>query len=190
MIIAKFIVYLSVFVWLFPPIKQFRSSFFYFFLVLALGDPISVPFIYYRLIPPSVFHLAISAAAYFSLPQLNRHLKRAYIIPVLALIFAFSVLLPKEYLILLIGILHFFIFLAILQYTINFLSITGRIQLFHLLLLTYETSLLLKFIDKIFAVNYGMTEFYFTTGFQIILGILFCFINEENPKLSLKFSKP
>lgn len=190
MIIARFIVYISIFVWLFPPIRQFKSSFFYFFLVLALGDPISVPLIYYRLIPPSVFHLAISAASFFSLPKLNRHLKRVYIIPVLAIIFAFSVLLPKVDLILLIGILHLFILFAILQYTINHLNITGRIQFFHLLLITYEVSILLKFINKIFAVNSGMAEFYFTTGFQIILGILFCFIKEENPKLSLRFSKP
>lgn len=190
MIIAKIIIYISVFVWLFPPLRQFRGRFFYFFLVLALGDPIAIPLMYNNLIPASVLHLAISTTSFFSLPQMNRHLKRVYLIPVLAIIFAFAVLLAKEDLILLIGIVHFFILYAILQHTINHLSSTGRIQFFHLLLIIYELSVLLKFINKIFTLNSGMAEFYFTTGFQIIIGILFCFIKEESPKFSLRFGKP
>ncbi|HEX2869427.1 MAG TPA: hypothetical protein VHO03_20455 [Ignavibacteriales bacterium] len=50
--------------------------------------------------------------------------------------------------------------------------------------------MMLKFIDRAFAFRTGMVEFYFITGFQIILGILFCFIKEESPWFSLRFSKP
>lgn len=191
MIIAKFIVYLSIFIWLLPPLKQFGGRFFYFFLILALSDPVamavnhltaSLPL---NIVPVTTYAL-VSLALLVSLPQSNKYLKLSYVIPILAVSFIAIICLSLEDSVILIGVIHILILYVLIKYVINYTFINGRIQLFHLLLITYEISVLLKFINKIFHMHTGLIEFYFITGFQIILGIMFSLLKEENPRTALK----
>lgn len=187
MIIAKLISYLSTFVWIFPPLRQFRGRFFYYFLILAITDPVSKTFHYFRLEWSIPLFLLFSAGLLLSLPGQTRYLRLPYLIPALILYIAAVYFLQIPDLIILMGILHLMIIFVLFKYTINYVFKNGMIQLFHLLLLTYEVSMLLKFINVIFELHAGVVTFNFITGFQVILGILFCFIREESPKLALKF---
>jgi len=188
MIIGNLIIYLSVIVWLLPPLKQFRGRFFYYFLILALSDPIGMTMHYFRIAYPITMFVILSAALLLSLPLSNdRHIKIHYAIPILALSLVLMYYLPFTDLMLVIGIIHLLILLVLFKYLINYVLLNGRLQLFHLLIVTYETSMMLKFTDRAFAFRTGKFEFYFISGFEIILGVMFSLIKEESPRLSLKF---
>ncbi|MGE5431193.1 MAG: hypothetical protein ACM3QX_08970 [Syntrophomonadaceae bacterium] len=190
MTIPRLIIFLSTLVWIFPPLRQFRGRFFYYFLIIALSDPISITFHYLKLEWSTPLFVLFSAGLLFSLPQQNRYLRLPYLIPALILYIAAIYFLPVSDQIILLGLIHITIVYILFKYIITYVYENGRIQLFHLLLLTYEISLLLKFINLIFELHAGIVNFNFITGFQIILGILFCFIKEESPKLSFRLVKP
>jgi hypothetical protein len=188
MTIPRLIVYLSTFVWIFPPLRQFRGRFFYYFLLLGLSDPVSLAFHYLGFEGSSLpLFFLFSVGLLLSLPQQQRFIKISYLIPVLILSICAIDFLQVSDLIILIGLIHIMIVFAIFKYIITYVYKNGRIQFFHLLLLTYEILMLLKFINLIFELNNGIINFNFISGFQILLGILFCFIREESPKLALKF---
>ncbi|MCU7491508.1 MAG: hypothetical protein ACM3UR_09010 [Bacteroidota bacterium] len=187
MIIAKLITYLSVIIWIFPPLRQFRGRFFYYFLILGLSDPVTMALGYFNLEWSIPLFILFSAGLFLSLPQQNRYLRLLYLIPAFILYIAAISFLRASDLIILIGIIHLMIVFVLFKYTVSYVYKNGMIQVFHLLLLTYETSMMLKFINVIFEWNSGIVYFNFITGFQIILGILFCFIREDNPRLALKF---
>lgn len=190
MAIARLIIYLSTFVWIFPPLRQFRGRFFYYFLIIALTDPAAVALHYLRLGWSMPLFVLFSAGLLLSLPQQKRYLKLPYLIPALILYIASVYFLQVSDLIILIGIIHIMIVYVLFKYTVNYVYRNGKVQLFHLLLLTYEISMLLKFINLIFELHAGIINYNFISGFQIILGILFCFIKEESPKLSFRFVRP
>lgn len=191
MAIPRLIVYLSTFVWIFPPLRQLRGRFFYYFLILAATDPVSIALHYLGLESWSIpLFVLLSAGLLLSLPGQNRYLRLPYLIPGFVLYTAAIYFLQISDLIILIGIIHIMIVYVLFRYTITYVFNSGKVQIFHLLLLTYEVSMLLKFINLIFELNAGIVNFNFISGFQILLGILFCFIKEENSKLSFRFAKP
>lgn len=187
MIIAKLITYLSTFVWIFPPLRQFRGRFFYYFLILGLSDPVAMVLYYFNLEWSIPLFVIFSAGLLLSLPQQNKYLRLPYLIPALVLFISAVYFLQVSDLIILLGIIHMIIIYVLFKYTINYVYKNRRIQVFHLLLLSYEISLLLKFINLIFELQAGIVNYNFITGFQILLGIMFCFIREESPRLALKF---
>lgn len=132
-------------------------------------------------------YILISAGLLVSLPQANRYLKLSYWIPIITLSFILICILSAANLMVLLGVIHILILFVLLKYAVNYVYVNGKVQLFHLLLIAYETSLILKFIKIIFELKTGEVEFYFITGFQVILGVLLCFIREESPRLALKF---
>ncbi|MGE5496681.1 MAG: hypothetical protein ACM3Q2_01310 [Syntrophothermus sp.] len=187
MIIPKLIIYLSTFIWVFPPLKQFRGRFFYYFLILGIADPAAMAMHYLKIDLALHLYVISSAGMLLCLPRTNKYLRPSYWIPIIILLFILVCILPVMDLMIIIGIIHILILFALLKYAVNYIFINGKVQLFHLLLITYETSIMLKFINTIFAWGTGKIEFFFITGFQILLGIMFCFIKEESPRLALKF---
>lgn len=185
MTIPKLVIYLSILVWIFPPLKQFRGRFFYYFLILALADPITIALRYFHIEFSLPLYVLVSAGLLISLPR--NQIKFSYLVPVVVLPLILVCFLPSADLMILIGVIHLLILFVLFKYAINYIFINGKLQIFHLLLVAYETTMMLKFIKIIFELNTGKVDFYFITGFQVILGILFCFIREESPRLALKF---
>lgn len=83
-------------------------------------------------------------------------------------------------------VIHFIIFISFLKVLVVFFSENRKLLLFHLMLVVYEFSLLLKFFVYYHEVEVGPVYYYVTTAFQIIIGIFFVFVNEINsPKLTI-----
>jgi len=180
------IAFASVFVWLIIPLRQFRTRFFPFFLVLGLLDPaafISGRIIHYNLDILYLFGCVI--LLYLALLEIRTKIKVWLVI-----LFTAAALIVVLYYINSISILQIIIHLIILVYFLKILVVyyseNRKLLLFHLFLFAYEFSLVLKFFMVYHELEIGPAYYYLTTGFQIFIGIFFLLFNESNsPKISV-----
>ncbi len=181
--LIKYIAYLSSIVWLLSPIRQYKTRFFLFFLLLGLYDPVFISAFYLFKVDISVLYLPGSIVLLYSV-LFNVKDRTKYVITISLFIICVIVALysPANVIILqlIIHILIFFSFLKI--FTINY-SDNRKISVFLLILLSYEFSLLLKFFIYLIEFEVGIMYFHLTTVFQILIGIFFLFINEKNSPL-------
>ena len=87
MSIPYIIAYTNVFIWLIPPFRQYRTKFFYFFLILGLTDP--VIFIFWRLFEISPRIIYPLSALFLILTLLKYDYKKI----IAVLFFAFMLIL-------------------------------------------------------------------------------------------------
>jgi len=185
--IDQYIASISAIVWLFPPIRQFRTKYFYFFLFLAIMGTVS------RVIrqvfeSPTNVHLIISAfclfLSMFSLVQLKK--KVWFIIPAISVMLYLSYLKP----IILIDLVILFIIIfaisiiilkRIIEYTIN----EKAMNIFQIILLFYFTTNITKFLNMIFQFTDAPAYFTLTNLIQIIIAVFFCVYTEDNPKMKI-----
>ena len=181
--IIKYITYLSSIVWLFIPIRQYKTRFFLFFLLLALYDPVFISAYYLFKVDISVLYLLGSClllyAVLFNIKAKTKYIITIFIFIVITIV-AFYIPTKVVIVQLIIHLLIFFSFLKI--FTISY-SDTRKLSVFFLILLSYEFSLLLKFFIYLTEFEMGMMYFHLTTVFQILIGLFFLFINEKNSPL-------
>jgi hypothetical protein len=186
MLIIESIAYLNSIVWLIIPIRQFKTGFFLFFLVLGLLDLLAFTTFYTTKL--NIEFLYLFGTVILLYPALFE-MKKEYKLGLLSffLIMAFIVVFyfPGSSIILQI-VIHSIIFISFLRILVLYYSENRKLLVFHLVLVLYEFSLLLKFFVFLSEARVGPAYYYVTTAFQIIIGIIFLFINELNSsKLSV-----
>lgn len=174
--IAVVIVLLSMFIWLFPPIKQYKTKFFLFFLFYALADPIAISSVYFFKISGQRFYPIFLFLVLFSLFEKTK-VKTVGVIIIAIVFFYLSQFLSQDQLIIVDIIIHFFILLMISYMFTKHIIDEGSVNLFLILLITYELIALLKNFAVIVDFQQGLYQFYVSTLIQIIFGISFIFIN-------------
>jgi hypothetical protein len=188
--LTKILFFISVLIWLIPPIRQFKGNYFYFFLVLALMDPISI---FLRQVLALSFtnlvYLAGGLIALFSLlPKafIKRHLPMLLLFLILVLFIfgqkfiplfseqgdsvAFQLLLVLIHM----SILMIFIQRFILRYTAN-----KRFTLFLLILIFYELTSILKIFNLMLGLADAVAFFVITTIAQSLFGLYFSIVREN-----------
>jgi hypothetical protein len=186
MLIPYIIFYLSIFAWLFPPFKNRKTEYFLFFLILAVADPLVYLLIAATKIDPIQIYPFINYALIVSLIEFNKVRKNwiLFIIPLIGLFLA-SFFLSFIFLygikILLSSIILFFFLKAALLYVNKHQSI----NLFFLLLILYEITIVVKYIFVATHTRTGIIYFFIMSFFETFLGIYFTFFNVNS---SLKFN--
>lgn len=187
----NFIDFITIFnttIWLLIPIRQYRTKYFLFFLILALFDPIFLGFYYCFSISINNFYLiGTSILTIGAYPNLNKK-NRVLISSIFVLITIFTAIFFKELHRENELVVHLFILLNFLSILVKDFSVTRQLTFFMIVLISYEISLIVKFylvLDTQVAI--GAAYFYITTMLQIIIGIFFLFINEKNSK-SISFN--
>lgn len=180
------IFYISVFVWLLPPFKQYRTDYFYFFLILAIADPFKLIFYYagdYSPVDISFFFLTLLCFSLF-IPLIKRYYLA---IIILALIFSylgnhlsttvgyFTKVLAYSYLLVV-------FMMRMSKQLVQF----GIINIFYFVIILYTLSIILKFITLIFDLNTGTIYFYLTSAFQILIALFFIFFNVDDKKIQFR----
>lgn len=181
--LLRYIAYTSIFIWVLIPIRQFRTRFFLFFLILGLLDLSSLILLYVFNSKAEIFYLIGTAILLYPFLTDLKNVYRFGVVAVLIvsafIIFYYTNINPILFqMVIHIAILIYFLKVLILYYGLN-----RKILLFHLFLLAYEFSLILKFFVYWHEFNLGLIYFYLTTIFQILIGIFFLFINEKNSPL-------
>ena len=178
--LIKYITYLSSIVWLLIPIRQYKTRFFLFFLLLGLYDPVFISAFYLFNVDVSVLYLLGTCLLPYAV-LFNVKVRTKYFITIFLFIICGIVVFyfPTKIIILQLMI-HLLIFFSFLKtFTISYSDIR-KLSVFFLILLSYEFSLLFKFFIYLTEFEIGMMYFHLTTVFQILIGIFFLFINEKN----------
>lgn len=184
MSIGYLIILLSMVFWIFPAIRQYKTNLFFYFWILAISDPL-VLFLYY-FISVKIYYTQLVLVFFTMLYLYWSSLKKNYVRIVIFLILAFmlvSLFLSPSFIkqvIILINIIILFIFV---HRTIVFIAKNGKVNIFHVVLLVYQTSIIMKQIAALTNANTGIVNFYTTSAFQFLVAIFFSIFREENNKL-------
>jgi len=186
---ATFLTYLSAIIWIFPPLKQYRTFFFKYFLILAISDILDLLFLnFFRIKVPSLYIL-ISFCLLIVL-QNPEYLKKKKVV-LIGLVLLISCLsffrIGNNLYLALIILLHLMVIFRILYLFIMVVAQKQSLNFFYLTLAFYEFTVLLKFSNYLFPFNVeAHTYFYITTGFELLVGIFFTTFREDSQKLVYK----
>ncbi len=179
--------YISTFVWFLPLYKQKDTEYFWYFVALALSDPLGKLLITLFHFPATYYILfALSIKLSFLQSEKARKLTLGISMASAALfLFVFN---SRENI-----YAGAIVFICIILYTIILKKhkylIKNRVNVFLSLLVFYNMINLLKYLALVLSFHQGAVSFLMGYAFQILLGILFTFINinTKNFKLNLTF---
>jgi len=182
--IALIITSLSMFIFMLLPFRQQKSRWFYYFLTLAIEDPVA--FILTKLfsLQPMLIHVEFAILLFVSV-NFQKDIKKKALIMLPFLIassFVFA-LLPKPALCTIIAFIHIIILLSIIKIAFIFLRDSHGINIFQIVLVFYESTIVTKLISYVLDYTYGVYFFHFTTAIEILIGVFFLFFRESNRTL-------
>jgi hypothetical protein len=170
------VAYISIAIWIFPPFKQLKTEYFYFFLVLALTDVIAFLFTRFLHINPQLTYLFSALFLVISLVKLNK-IKIVLLSSLVSILIFICSKNDSKLLFVLYALFSFAILLIILYQFMQYLINKNSISIFFVFLIAYELSLVLKNIVYYTNLIQGVTLFSITTLFEIVFGIIFTFVN-------------
>lgn len=183
--LSQVIFYISLCIWLLPPLKQFRGKFFYYFLFQAISDPISLllmKFHFYNL-PFYVIKEILIILCFWNPKEALR--KAYFIVPAMGLIYYFIYYSHYNIMRFVIAVLHTAVLYFIFRKATDDIMDLKKIKVFYILIILYELSVILKYIMAISSVNLGTVYFSLTSAFEILLGVFFIFVSERNEKFAI-----
>ena len=185
------IIYSSMIVWAIIPFRQYKTEYFIFFLILAISDPIVLTiYSVVHLNPLRIYPMLILLAT-FSLIQFNTIKKNLFLVILITFLSTYaSIEASFKILKIILLVIHIAMFFIILKKVIIEAYQNDRIKIFYFVFCIYITSLIMKYLISIVDIKTGMTYFYLTSAFEILIGIYFIIYNVKNsPSLKLKFHK-
>lgn len=184
--LIKYIHYINIIVWFLIPIRQFKTRLFLFFLILALVDPFLLGIYQFVQINSILYYLFCAIILlYPTLFEIKKSIRIILIVFFLILSFI-SVQFSIIDAILIQIIIHLMIFIFFLNLLVIYYSRNRQVLFFHLILVIYQFSVLLKFYVYYSKTEIGEIYFFATTAFEILIGLFFILFNENNsPKFSI-----
>lgn len=184
--LAVIISYVSLFVWIFPIFRQYRSNLFYFFLFLGISDPLSVfavkvlsiktewPSV---LIAPILFYaINIDRTKPFKISKLE--------IFVFVLTYFLIFFIDNFNVILL--IIHTLITIRAIYIIITDLHYRQKINIVRLVLAFYMITSVASLLIYLNGDYHAFLLFFTNLAFQLLLAIFFSILSENNPKMNYK----
>lgn len=186
MIIARDIVYISIFFWLLPPFRQFRGAFFYFFLILSLYDPISLLFVKSTGLNPDFIHVFLGILLFYSINFKITDISKNIFwhIAFLSTLLLILIISRSPQIILL--IIHFCILLKLIRLLLIKIYTDNAFNIFLLAIVFYEISAVLNLLVYLTANEMWLIIYYTTSAFQIFLAIFFTIFTDKSKTLILK----
>jgi hypothetical protein len=174
--IFEIIFYISIIVWLCPLFRQYRTKYFYFFLVLGLTDVVVFILIKLFHINPQLIYPFSGVLLVCSLIELNK-IKITLLFFITGLLIYLCWKFDLRLLVVLYSVFSFVSLLIILYHFLQFVVSKNAISIFFVFFIAYEFSLVLKNIVVFTNLIEGAILFYVTTLFEIAFGIIFTFVN-------------
>ena len=173
----------SIVIWCLPPIKQYGNRLFYFFLILALLDPLAF---FYRLIthfhfPTWLYTIIIYICI---LTTLDKSILKKYVYVFAAILVFFVISIPYQTKILsnIIMIIELIGFLLVfLKNLIVFYVQKKKLNIFYLVLVFYILTNILKYFNLLFGFANAIALFIITSIIQIAFGFFFSIVREDRP---------
>lgn len=181
------IYYVSIIVWIFPIIRQYNTRLFYFFLILGLSDPLNLFLVSILKIKPGIIHCVAAILLFYSLGLTERlKLKISFTDILAAVLFMFAVFFAD--LLYLTLALHLLILARVFQMLIIPLHNKSVLNIFYLVLIFYEITLVVNLFTLIRGGVSGLSLYYITIIFQLLIAIFFSIFKENDPPIMIKIS--
>ena len=181
------IIYYIIFgIWIFPPIRQYNTKYFYFFLVLLIGEITTFIFYYSLKINTILIYSIVGYILLLSL--LSRGTIKKYIVYIIILLLLISLIdfsLKNSSHILLISFQILVSLILIKNLIIEFRD-KKEINLFSIILIFYVLTLISKFLNLFAGMTDAYTYFLITSPFEILLGLFFSIFKANNSQLILQ----
>ncbi len=187
MTIPYLLFFISILIWFFPPFRQYKTEYFLFFLILAVADPVGALLNIFLAVKPIHENLVVTFLLIIALID-GKQLKKNWIIVILSFLILLAAMLNLPLIdsygikILLSSIILF----IILKNSLLYFNKNQTVNLFFLIFILYEITIIIKYIYTASRTHTGIIYFYTTSFFELFIGIYFCFFNKENsPKFRL-----
>ena len=181
---AYIVFFISIAIWLFPAIRQYKTNLFYFFLILALEDPaVSIVTLLLDILDPTLVHRIASMLLFYSIDFNLDNIKKNWILNVILVVCFFIGLLVIDNTFFLIIIIHTLILGKFIKYIVIRLHNKSETNLFYLVLIFYELTILVNLIVFLSENNIGYMLHYITLAFQFLIAIFFTVFRVDNPIL-------
>ncbi|MHB8905112.1 MAG: hypothetical protein ACYC4T_07780 [Melioribacteraceae bacterium] len=177
---------LSMFFWIFPAVRQYKTELFWYFLVFAFADPLSIIITtqihYVSNIPRTqiFFSFLLMLSVLWSFK--SKKSIKIFTASVLSLVL-FSLFSNRTLAYSLLILIHVIITFFFIKRTFAFTANSGKVNIFHLILLLEEISIVLKTSTMLISFNPGYSYYIATNAFEILIAIFFTLYKEENEKL-------
>ncbi len=177
---------ISMFFWIFPAVKQYKTELFWYFFIFAFTDPLTL------IISTQIHNVSNSprAQTFFSFLLMlsvlwslkNKKSIKILTSSVLSLVlFSFFTNRTITYSVMI--LIHVIITYFFIKKTFAFTANSGKVNIFHLILLLEEISIVLKTSTMLISFNPGYSYYIATNAFEILIAIFFTLYKEENEKL-------
>ncbi|MCX7876522.1 MAG: hypothetical protein N2321_10205 [Melioribacteraceae bacterium] len=177
----KLVYFSGIIVWILPAIRQYKTEFFDFFLILALIDPVAVVYGYFAKASIPLWLTTLFAyLLIISLLSEDNIKKLRYILILIPIVFMISIpLIQREYFLYLIITENIIIFIFFLKFLITHYVNHQKINLFYFMLCFYELTVILKLSNLIIGFSNAILFYFFTGIAQIIFGFFFSIVRED-----------
>ena len=176
MTIPYLIAIANTFIWLIPPFRQYRTKYFLFFLLIAVSDPLAITLWKSFQIIPSLVYLIMNLFLLCSLLKIH-YLKIVSAISLTIILILFQNVFKHAQIDLLNTFMNIIILVVIISDFLRYIVENDAISLFYVFLISWELSMVLKYLVSKTDLIQGPVLFYITTFFQIFFGIIFSFVN-------------
>lgn len=183
-----YVIVASVAAWLLPPFRQFREKYFIYFLILAFTDAV-VTSLYLGIkivIPNNLFYTVSSFLLYVTLFGKDELVKKKFLLLglVLLIVVGTTISNPKQRYIVL-CLFHTMIMYEFLKRFALDYSMREVINIFVLLLVSYEITIVTKFVVSILDIRWGELYFDLMSIFEIFLALTFAIFRERQLTFSV-----
>lgn len=186
------IFYIDVAVWLIAPFRQYKTKYFAFFMILAIIDPTYPLILLFKHVNPVRIYFIADYLMIISV-LFRKWQFKTIIISSLALLMVIiaDIYLPLENIYLIKMTFSCILGFIFIKDTMLTFHNTYKLNLFCVILVLYEITIVIKYLDFLSFLKTGITDFYVSTAFEILIGIFFCIYNVNNsPTFKLFFKNP
>ena len=182
--LSLIILYLSMFAWIFPVFRQYRSNIFYFFLLLGISDPLSWLYLKTTHSSPVYITVVIAPLLFYSV-NIDRQ-KKFTITPLEIFVFILTgvLLFTISNLDIILLVIHTLILIRVIFKILIELHLKQIVNIFHIVLAFYMTTSVASLIIYLNGGQQAIILFHINLTFQILIAIFFASFREDHPKLT------
>jgi hypothetical protein len=181
---------LSIISWVFTAIRQQRSNLFFYFYILALMDPCGLLFSKFGLnITPAfrtttIMALMIVVVFYYTFSKRKYFYFALFFSIILTPLILFS---NRDFCYIIFIVTNVFVLFFFTRRTLLFVVKSSKVNIFHVVLVLYEISLIMKMLSFLTDHDLEQAVLYFAIAniFQIFIAIFFTIYLEDNSKLHI-----
>lgn len=178
--------YISVFFWLFPPIRQFGGNYFFYFLILALSDPINMLFVGVFHFPQTIIHPIAGVFLIYTINTKEINFRKYWYIHLFFIVALIVSIFTLENRFILFIALHLIVLIRFIKLATLSLFNKNTLNIYYIVLCFYE---LLTVIDAVvFSSNIEMKIVFFYTSLllQTLIAVFFTIFREDSSSLKIQ----